>query len=82
MIGRRGRKRKQILDGLEEMRGCWKLKEEALDHTLELAWEEAVGLSQDGLQNELTRKTTVKCLPSWYFSETTFRNCICFCYRL
>jgi len=35
VTGRRGRRRKQILDGLDEMRGCWKLKEEALDRTLE-----------------------------------------------
>jgi hypothetical protein len=31
---RRGRRRKQLLDGLEEARGYWKLKEEAQDHTL------------------------------------------------
>jgi hypothetical protein len=35
VIGRLGRRRKQILDVLEETRGCWKLKEEALDRTLE-----------------------------------------------
>jgi hypothetical protein len=31
---RRGRRRKQLLDGLKETRGYWKLKEEALDLTL------------------------------------------------
>jgi len=31
---RRGRRRKQLLEGLQEKRGCWKLKEEALDHPL------------------------------------------------
>jgi hypothetical protein len=35
VTGRRGRRRKQILDDLEEKRGFWKLKEEALEHTLE-----------------------------------------------
>jgi hypothetical protein len=30
---RRGRRRKQLLDDFKEPRGCWKLKEEALDHT-------------------------------------------------
>jgi hypothetical protein len=32
--GRRGRSHKQLLDDLKEKRGYWKLKEEALDHTL------------------------------------------------
>jgi len=31
---RRGRKRKQLLDGLKEKRGYYKLKEEAVDCTL------------------------------------------------
>jgi hypothetical protein len=34
MTGRRGRRSKQILDDLKKKRGCWKLKEEALDRTL------------------------------------------------
>jgi hypothetical protein len=34
MTGRRGRRRKQLLDYLKETRGYWKLKEEALDRTL------------------------------------------------
>jgi hypothetical protein len=34
--GRRGRRPKQLLDGLKEKRRCWKLKEEALDSTLRL----------------------------------------------
>jgi hypothetical protein len=32
--GRRGRRRKLVLDGLEKKRGYWKLKEEALDRTV------------------------------------------------
>jgi hypothetical protein len=32
--GRRGRRRKQLLDYLKGTRGYWKLKEEALDRTL------------------------------------------------
>ena len=32
--GRRGRRSKQLLDGLKEARGCWKLKEEALSRTV------------------------------------------------
>jgi hypothetical protein len=34
MTGRRGKRRKQLLDDLKEKRGYWKLKEEALDRTL------------------------------------------------
>jgi hypothetical protein len=33
MTGRRGRRRKQLLDDLKENRGYWKLKEEALDRS-------------------------------------------------
>jgi len=29
-MGKQGRRCKQLLDDLKEMRGCWKLKEEAL----------------------------------------------------
>jgi len=31
---RRGRRRKQLLDDLEERGRCWKLKDKALDRTL------------------------------------------------
>jgi hypothetical protein len=34
MTGRRGRRRKQLLDNLKEKKRYWKLKEEALDRTL------------------------------------------------
>jgi hypothetical protein len=34
MMGRRGRRRKQLQDGLKENIGCWKLKEEAPYRTL------------------------------------------------
>jgi hypothetical protein len=34
MTGRRGRRRKQLLDDLKENKRYWKLKEEALDPTL------------------------------------------------
>jgi hypothetical protein len=34
MTGRRGRRRKQLLDDLKEKRRYWKLKEEALDGTV------------------------------------------------
>jgi hypothetical protein len=34
VTGRRGIRRKQLPDHLKEMKRSWKLKEEALDHTL------------------------------------------------
>ena len=34
VMGRRGIRRKQLPDDLKEMKGSWKLKEEALDNTL------------------------------------------------
>jgi hypothetical protein len=34
MMGRRGRRRKQLLDDLKEKTRYWKSKEEALDRTL------------------------------------------------
>jgi hypothetical protein len=34
VTGRRGRRRKQLLDDLKEKRSYWKLKEEALDRTV------------------------------------------------
>jgi hypothetical protein len=34
VTGRQGRRRKQLLDNFKEMRGYWKLKEEALDLSL------------------------------------------------
>jgi hypothetical protein len=44
--GRRGRRRNYLLDGFVEMRGCWKLKKEAIYRLCrELALEEAIDLS-------------------------------------
>jgi len=45
VTGRRGRRRSQLLDDLEERRGHWKLKEEALDAFCgEVALEETMDL--------------------------------------
>jgi len=40
VTGRRGRRRRKLLDDLEERRGCCHLKEEALDRT---AWRAGFG---------------------------------------
>jgi hypothetical protein len=46
VTGRRGRRRRQLLDDLKERRGYSPLKEEALDRTIwELAVEEVLDLS-------------------------------------
>jgi hypothetical protein len=34
VMGRLGRRRKQLLEDVQEMRGYWKLKEEVLDRTV------------------------------------------------
>jgi two-component sensor histidine kinase len=34
VTGRKGRRRKQLMDGLKETGGYWKFKEEALDRTV------------------------------------------------
>ena len=41
VAGRRGRRSKQLFDDLEEKRGFWKMKEEALDRTL---WRTGFGI--------------------------------------
>jgi hypothetical protein len=41
--GRRGRRRKQLLDNLKETRGYWKFKEGALDHTEENSFRRVYG---------------------------------------
>jgi hypothetical protein len=46
VTGRRGRRRRKVLNDLKERRGCSYLKEEALDRTMgELTLEEALDLS-------------------------------------
>jgi hypothetical protein len=54
VTGRRGRRRRKLLNDLKERRGYLHLKEEALDRTLcgELALGEALDLSRDRLLNE------------------------------
>jgi hypothetical protein len=54
VMGRRGGRRKRLLDDLKEKGGYWKLKEEALDRTL---WRTRFGRScgpvvKDSLLNE------------------------------
>jgi len=49
MTGKRGRRRKHILNGLKEKTGYWKLKEGALESAV---LEEAMALSKDKLRNK------------------------------
>ena len=53
VTGRRGRRCKQLLDDLEEWRGHWKWKEEAVDRTLRRTrFGRCYGLSKGRLHNE------------------------------
>ena len=51
VTGRRGRISKQLLDDLKEMRGCWKLKEEALYRAL---WKTHFGRGYDPVVRQTT----------------------------
>jgi hypothetical protein len=58
--GRRGRRRRKILDDLKETRGYPHLKEEALDHTM---WRAVVGQIANGMNERMNRKTNcARCL--------------------
>jgi hypothetical protein len=51
-MGRRGIRRKQLLDDIKEKGRYWNLKEEALDRTVwRTRLEEAMELSEDRLHN-------------------------------
>ena len=53
MTGRRGRRRRKLLDDLKARRGYCHLKEEALDRTMwRIVLEEALDLSSDRILNE------------------------------
>ena len=53
VTGRRGRRRRQLLDDLNETNGYWKLKEEAMDPAIgRTRLVEVVGLSRLRLRNE------------------------------
>jgi len=51
MAGRRGRRRRKLLDDLKERRGYFRLKEEAVDHTM---WRAGFG---DRSDRKTRRKT-------------------------
>jgi hypothetical protein len=51
MTGRGVRRRKELLDGLKEKIGYWKVKEEALDHTL---WRTCFGRGSGAVVSQTT----------------------------
>jgi hypothetical protein len=53
VTGRRGRRRKQLLDDLKEKRGYHKLKEEALDRTL---WRTRFGRGYGPVVRQITER--------------------------
>jgi hypothetical protein len=56
---RRRRRGKQLLDDLKEKRGCWKLKEEALDHN---HWRTLLGTVRKPVIRQ-TRERMHECAP-------------------
>jgi hypothetical protein len=52
MTGRRGRRRKQLLDDLKEKKRYWKLKEEALDRTM---WRTRFGRGYGPVARQTTK---------------------------
>ena len=53
MTGRRGRKRRKLLDDLKERRGYSHLKEEALDHTM---WRAQLGRGFGPVVRQTTKR--------------------------
>jgi len=60
VTGRRERKRKKLLDDCKETRGCWKMKESALNRAL---WKARFGSSLgEATEKIYTKILTCKCL--------------------
>jgi hypothetical protein len=64
VMGRRGRRRKQLLENLEETRGYWKLKEEAPDRTL---WRTRFGWGYGPVVEH-----TAEWLEGWIYNHILF----------
>jgi hypothetical protein len=78
MTGRRGRRRKQLLDDLKEKRRYWKLKEKALDRIL---WRSRFGRSYGPsvrqtteLMNTIYFKRKINTMYTRTFQETVVFN--------
>ena len=71
MTGRRGRRRRKLLDDLKERRGYSHLKEEALDHTM---WRAGFGKgfgpvvrqTTERMDSELREETCFQCVISGF----------------
>jgi hypothetical protein len=72
MMGRRGRRGKQLLDDLKEKRRCRKLKEEAPDRTL---WRTRFGRGYGPVVRQTAKRISEWCGPEG-LQELHFR---CFC---
>ena len=63
------KKSKQLLNDTKETRGYWKLKQEALDHTL---WRICFGRGYGPVIRE-----TTECVPDWIWSPPlSYQICI------
>ena len=70
LIGKQGRRYQQLLDGLEETRGYWKFKEEALDHLMQ-STRFGRGYGPVVIVTELLLTSTVNVLQSNYLKMYT-----------
>ena len=74
MMGRRGRRRNQLLDGLKEKRKHWKLKEEAPDRTL---WRTRFGRGYGPVVRQATECMNDHCIRRPGFERTAMSRAIC-----
>jgi len=72
MTGRRGRRRKKLLDDFEERRGHSLLKKEALDRTM---WRARFGRGFGLVVRQTTKWTTIFILSSKIFLRLQFSGC-------
>ena len=67
MTGRRGRRRRKLLDDLKEIRGCSHLKEEALDRTM---WRAHFGRAFGPVVRQTTKQMNSRILPQLHSDYT------------
>ena len=76
MTGRKGRRRKQLLDELTETRRYWKLKEEALHRTV---WRTDFGRGCVPVARETAeRMREINALDCWKHTDTAWIKCSVF----
>jgi hypothetical protein len=67
VVGREGKRNKQLLDDLKEMRGYWKFTNEALDCTLRRT---RIGIDYGPAQERLRNERTYACKIYLYIAKS------------